>query len=569
MATPGLPIIASEPPGAWMRDRFLLASLLLALGFCVHGMHWGVVETWHADQLVYRELLDPDKLPLEPPDFLKPPFHTYLSFFLVRAPVFVIADVLGVSDHARRIVELIGARLLTAVLFLGQVVLVYVVSRRFFGRTAARVTSLLLATSAGFVAHSHFLTVDVPASFWMLLAFLFAQNILLHGRTRDYILAGFFTGVATATKYNALAVGISIPVAHWLLSEDPFLTTDWSLWRRRLFDPRLVAGVGVVAVGFVMANPYAIISYSEFIRDFLYNIVWTQYHEGAETQSGYGYGLFFERLGELFGYPAAVLIAIGCVFAVWRLFVSRPQRVEVDGVVMLSAVFLLYYAYFGSFGRLPMRFVLPVAPYWLMLVGPLVATLRPRHLALPVAVVVAYNILCSVYMGWRFTNDPRMLARTWISDHIAQGSSIEYTSYTPRPERFAEKQFQAEKMPRITGRLKLFKDILAQNALVQENLSRFEGEDEPIEWYTIEALEARAPDYVWIVSDYYERFFSDELVEYYPGVRQYFRGLLDEPANYAITYDAATPALPWWVYPQYVYGLGNRITILERQSPRP
>ena len=553
-----------------MRDRFLLASLLLAFGFCVYGMHWGVVETWHADQLVYRDLLGDDvRLPLEPPNFLKPPFHTYLSFALVRVPVFLVTDVLGVPDHARRIVELICARLLTAVLFLGQIGIVYIVSRRFFGQTAARVTSLLLATSAGFVAHSHFLTADVPASFWMLLAFLFAQNILLHGRTRDYILAGLFTGIATATKYNALAVGISIPVAHWLLSEGPFLTTDWSLWRRRLFDARLVAGVGVVGVGFVIANPFAIISYSDFIRDFMYNVVWVQYHEGAVKASRYGYALFFERLGEVFGFPAAVLIAIGCVFAVLRLFVSRPRRVEVDGVVMLGAVFLLYYAYFGSFGRLPMRFVLPVAPYWLMLVGPLVAALRPRHLALPVAVVVAYNILCSVYVGWRFTNDPRMLARTWISDHIAQGSSIEYTSYVPRPELFAEKQFQAEKMPRITGRVELFKDILADDDLVQQQLSHFEGEDKAVKWYTVEALAMRLPDYIWIVSDYYVRFFSDELNEYYPSVGQYFRELLDGRANYVIAYDAATPPLPWWIYPQHIDALGNRITILERQSLHP
>jgi hypothetical protein len=38
--------------------------------------------------------------------------------------------------------------------------------------------------------------------------------------------------------------------------------------------------------------------------------------------------------------------------------------------------------------------------------------------------------------------------------------------------------------------------------------------------------------------------------------------------GYAIADDAATPALPWWIYPQYSDALGNRITILQR-SPSP
>jgi hypothetical protein len=73
---------------------------------------------------------------------------------------------------------------------------------------------------------------------------------------------------------------------------------------------------------------------------------------------------------------------------------------------------------------------------------------------------------------------------------------------------------------------------------------------------------------VWIVSDYYLRFLSEDLEVYYPGIRKYFADLLDERTGYAIADDAATPALPWWIYPQYIDALGNRITILQR-SPSP
>ncbi|MGK4302226.1 hypothetical protein, partial [Klebsiella pneumoniae] len=78
----------------------------------------------------------------------------------------------------------------------------------------------------------------------MLLTFWSAQNIRLRGSTQDYVLAGVFTGLAAATKYNGLAIGISIVAAHWLSGDPRILTSDWSLWRRRLFDLRLVLGVG-------------------------------------------------------------------------------------------------------------------------------------------------------------------------------------------------------------------------------------------------------------------------------------------------------------------------------------
>jgi hypothetical protein len=55
-------------------------------------------------------------------------------------------------------------------------------------------------------------------------------------------------------------------------------------------------------------------------------------------------------------------------------------------------------------------------------------------------------------------------------------------------------------------------------------------------WYTADALAARSPDHVWIVSDA-------------PAMR-------------------LPMTLPWWIHPQYSDALGNRITNLQR-SPSP
>jgi 4-amino-4-deoxy-L-arabinose transferase-like glycosyltransferase len=532
----------------WRHDRLLRLSLLLALLFCAYGIHWGVAESWNPDQMVRRNLFDQGRPPFHPPDFLKPPFHTYLSFVLVQGPVRGFTYLLGIDGSYRRIVEVLLAGLLSTAMFLGQIVLVFVISQRFFGLTAARVASLLLATSAGFVAFSHFPTVDIPVTFWMLLAFWSAQNILLRGDTRDYVLAGLFAGLAAATKYNGLAIGITIVVAHWLSGDPRILTSNWSIWRRRLFDLRLILGVGMVIVGFIFGNPFAVLNVSGFIDDFMFNLVTTPVYGGLSQQSSYW--TFFGRIVEIFGLPASLLIGLGILFALSRLSRGRADRLETDGLLMLASVIGLYYLYFGSFGRLETRFVLPIAPYALMMIGPLCAALRLRYLAPPLAAVLAYNVLCSAYVGWRFTHDPRMAARAWINEHVPEGSTVEYTPHAPRPDRFI-KRFEAVPMARVSGRAILFRETLGDNPWVADSLARFEP-SEDTSWYTKSALSARAPDYVWIDSLEYDRFFSAVEAEYYPEVRRYYEDLLGEDLGYARVFDAVNPEVPWWVYPRQI-----------------
>ena len=562
----------SEVPGPkvassshWRHDRLLRLSLLLALLFCAYGIHWGVAEPWNPDQMVQRNLFDNDLPPFQPTDFLKPPFHTYLSFFLVRAPLRGLTYVLDIDGSYRRIIELLCARLLTATMFLGQVVLVFVISQRFFGLIAARVASLLLATSAGFVAFSHFLTVDIPVAFWMLLAFWSSQNILLRGRTRDYVLAGLFAGLAAATKYNGLAIGITIVVAHWLSGDPRILTSDWSIWRRRLFDLRLILGVSMVIVGFILGNPFAVLNVSGFVDDFMFNLVTTPVYGGISQEIGYW--TFFGRIVEIFGLPASLLIGLGILFALSRLSLRRAGRLETDGLLMLASVIGLYYLYFGSFGRLETRFVLPIAPYALMMIGPLCAAFRLKYLAPALAAVIGYNVLCSLYVGWRFTQDPRMAARAWINEHVAEGSTVEYTKHAPRPDRFI-KRFEAVPMARVSGRGILFRDMLGDNPWVADGLARFELSEDTA-WYTTDALAQRAPDYLWIDSLEYDRFFSAIEAEHYPEVRRYFEDLLAERSDYAIVFDAVNPDVPSWIYPRQIDFLKNRMTILQRQAASP
>jgi hypothetical protein len=537
-------------------DPALLGALILALVFCLYGIHWGATEPWEPDQMAYHDALTDDgRLNLHPGDFLKPPFHMYFSFTLARVPAYAVSELLGFSEITLRKITLVWARMLTVALFLVQIVLVYAITQRFFGLFAARIVTLAYATSAGLIAFSHFLTADIPVTTWMLAAFYFAQNVLLRGRFTDYLLAGTFTGMAAATKYNGLAIGITFVIAHALASE-------WRSWMSVAFDLRLILAFGAVPAAFFICNPFSVLDAHMFVNDFMYNLVTTPVYLGDTRGNNYlGY---WSCVIEVIGLPAFILLIPAVIGGAWFTFRGGVDSVESHGLVMLLSISLLYYAYFGSFPRLETRFVLPVVPYLMMLAGPACERLRSSvPVVVPVlGLLLLYNAGCSAVVGSRFVNDPRMTARSWLRSNLPARGIVEYSTYAPRPDLIEGAGFARMRMPMISGRIRIFSDILADNVWVRENINRFEksGED----WYSAASLRQRGPEAVAVDSLYYCRFLEGPAGEAYYEIKEFFTNLLKERLGYGIIFDRTSQEAPFWAYPREIDSLHNRIVILER-----
>jgi len=201
--------------------RLAKAALVLAAALSVYGMWWGWGESWNPDEMAFRDVFYEGHF-LEPADYKKPPFHTYTNFVLSFGP-FKLAQRIARSvgfDWDVYPVMLLWSRTLQIALFLGIVFVSYRIVRRFSDEMAAATVALLTATSAGLVLQAHFLTADMPVVFWMLVAFYVSQSILFDGRLRTYLWAGLWVGVATATKYNGLAVGLALPIFHVCANRD-------------------------------------------------------------------------------------------------------------------------------------------------------------------------------------------------------------------------------------------------------------------------------------------------------------------------------------------------------------
>ncbi|MDF5733242.1 MAG: glycosyltransferase family 39 protein, partial [Rhizonema sp. PD38] len=235
-------------------DSFLILALLTSLILCIQGITWGRVESWNMDDVAFSFFHGLKSIFKSPEWFLKPPFHAYFNFFLSYLPLKLIEHLLKLSPNSLSSGEfiLIWSRLLTIFLFLGSIVLVFQITKRFFSYFSARIITLLFASSAGFISYTHFLTADIPVTFWMLLAFYFSQSIYFKSKIFDYILAGFFTGIATATKYNALAMGMTILVAH-------FLSFNYVNVVKNIFSKKLFLGLFMICAGFLFVNPFALL----------------------------------------------------------------------------------------------------------------------------------------------------------------------------------------------------------------------------------------------------------------------------------------------------------------------
>lgn len=534
-----------------------VAICVVTFLLCVHGLAEAV---GHPDQMAFHSLFKPGLAPLNPGWFEKPPFHTYFNYVMSVLPVAWIGDLLDLPATTLALWQETVSKTLQALLFVGATLLFHRIVSRVARPNVALALMALFGTSAGLVAHAHFLTADIPVLFWMLAAFVCCQRIFERGRWQDYLLAGLLTGVAAATKYNGLGVGIAIPAAHFARLA---LGKDVRSFLAHAFAPKLVASVSCVGVGFVVANPFSVLDFRSFYGDFTYNSMVAPVYEG---QTGHSFLRFFVGLAESFGWPVLLLALAGAAVTLWHSL-RRPEDSAMTATAwMAAAVLLLYYAKFAPFPRLETRFVLPIAPYLLILAAPALDSALDRFRPVAVtlaALLLAYNFASSVDVGSRFQSDARVQGADWLPTGIPPHAHVEVDVYSSG----LGPQYACceTSMPFVTGRERLFRKLFPGNEFINGSPADQGAADVALQWYTPSALRARRPDFVVTNSNYFNRFLEPGLRrELYQSMQQYFDDLLLGRLGYEVAYDVSTPAAAAWVYPRQIDFLQNRLVVLRR-----
>lgn len=400
-----------------------LALLLVAGGaFVLRAWHleWGLPGMFHPDEysgtLARRMMATGD---MNPHFFKNPSTMVYLAYFVqVIAAQHVstfhtAVDLVGLSlqDPRGDYLLLLSARAVSAAAGTMTVVVLYFGGKEILGRRVALIAASLLAVTFLHVRNSHYATNDVLATLLLTASYSFAARIFIRGRGSDYLLAALFGGLAASTKYTSVLFVLPILVAH--LSRGPAIGSRLSL----RYNLPLAASVPTSLLAFLAGTPYAILDFSKFREDFLFQLAL-----GAEHARGQDFLptslLIIRDLTQGFGWVPLLLALVGALLLarndLWRFafVISIPVALFVS---------LSKQSYYFA------RFIVPLLPFLSLCSAYCLDRMACRWeslkrgrslLALLIAVAFAQPLALSIrHDALLGEADTRILAAQWIATH--------------------------------------------------------------------------------------------------------------------------------------------------------
>jgi len=369
-------------------------------------------------------------------------------------------------------------RIVTALLGAATIPLLFALGRRLYGTRVGLTAALLYAIAPLAVQHAHFLTVDVPATFFVTLALLWAARLWKQPDWKNVIWAGVWAGLAAATKYNTGCVLLAPLVALALARP--------SGERANHLPLKLAALIGVTAAAFLIACPGPWLDWNAFwngtypgsgVRYELFEHARTG-HEllFVDTGPGWWYHLTASlRYG--LGEPLLLLALAGFVFACIR---RTPQ----DGILL--SFFLLYYFTTSLSAVRFARYMIPLLPVLCLWAARLLAEPFPQRrlrqaLAAIGTLVALYTLLLAFSFNLSMTGrDPRDQAADYLERNAPQGASIAFARIP---------WFTSPPLSPLFGL-----PAAPQRAKAAAETTRFTLRIPPVEWDT--SVLSPPPDYV-------------------------------------------------------------------------
>ena len=488
------------------RTVWIVAIGLLAFYLRVDAVNFGLPYLYHADEpILVNRALSYATGDLNPHYFKLPSFVSYVLFFCYGL-YFLISLALGhissVADFQNLFLSdpssfyLLGRLVFGTVLGTASVVAFYFLIRRFFTPALAVAASFLFATNFLHIRNSHYLYLDVPLLFVIVLSFFPILNLLSRQKKSDYYLFGLLLGLAVSVKYNGFFIVVPFLYAHAVSSgKDP----------RRLFCPEIFGAAILSLFVFFALNPFAILDFKTFIRDL------TSMHE-FEGFQGWSHHLSYS-LNHAMGLPALGLGLIGMLANIFR-----PERKKFAFVVFV----LTYYVVLVHFSEQHARYVFPLIPFVLFFAGDILAAVTAglkkiggAVLAVAALTVAAPSLVKAHLCDKLLENeDVRTSALIWTEQNIPAGSRIALDSsfFMPRLKPAVDQLIQKEQEAIARGqeanvtRIKWMLRDAQTNPQTRYQLYFLNKKSDteflfgrPVLPYDVEALKQAGIEYVFVV----------------------------------------------------------------------
>ena len=474
---------------SWIYDIFLIGVLLVGAYFRLSGSNWGQLNIQHPDE----NFMPSVTLGIQSVHSLADYFNTgkstlnpgvvgYPAYVYGTLPLFIV-HTLAESFGKLNSITLFG-RQLSAVADLGTIVLLYFIAKRFYKRQVALLAAAFSAVTVMEIQQSHFYTTDNFSTFFMFLTLLVASLIAtgewkqrgvreptnkeVSTRSRfwqsflfllnDPILYlsaafGIALGMAVASKLNAVAMAVVLPIA---LAVRYFQTfprksppapnieesgRDRNQVEEFIFQAIIFLLIGAIfsILSFRVFQPYAFSGPGFF--NFKPNPIWVQkVHEQllqASPNADQNWALQWARRNHLYsfqnltqwglGLPLGILAWAGFLWMGWRMVKGEWKK-----HIVLWSWTAIYFLWQSLQYNPTMRYQLPIYPLLALMAAWVVFDrVQPRLVNMGrynwrgimagIVGVVVFAATAAYAFGFSqiyLRAEPRMAASNWIYQNI-------------------------------------------------------------------------------------------------------------------------------------------------------
>lgn len=437
-----------------MKKSWVLIILCLIIVLTAYlrfsGMNWGIPQepyyrNHYQDEAFVLGLL----FKMEPPNFnphyfINPTLHYYTLLFTLKiASLFNYIkpfslpiktnnlgqpeDELILKDYGKmyrvgRFVSIIEGIIL--------VLLVFLIGRNLYNEKVGIIAALFTAILPTLIYQCHFLTVDAPSVFWLVLAFYFISTKIPMEKARFWFMGvGFFIGLAIGSKYTNVLLFVPLLYKIYLFNKQKKITFFKKILSKYTFITLITS-----IIVFFFTTPYALLSFNEFLNG---------------DKNGFG-GIFGAR--GLFYYNAFPTNFI----SPFSLATYNSLRLPLTILALLSLIYLVYkrkrndllllsfivpfYLMLIYHASPHLRHILPVLPFLMIGVARMIEDLMMNKKFLsfkPIVILIAiftlgYTLLFSIAMVKRMiVIDTRIECANWIKENISPEATFGLASFFP------------------------------------------------------------------------------------------------------------------------------------------
>lgn len=425
--------------------RNYLVPLSLVLGASalrVYGAGWGLPEVYEeATPLTMAWSMwgwgTGEGIDLNPHFFNYPGLTIYIQFVVQGLLYLVMRAVRAVGSaadfHALYITDktafLYAGRLVSCFFGAATVLVTWLTARLARGRQTAAVAGLLIAINVFHIERSQMIEVDVPMTFFIMLAFWAMLKTIDSPTLRNRVLTGASIGLAVSSKYTALFLVLPLAAA-WMM-----MLRSSGPSRRKSVSGIFTVAASAAAV-FAVTSPYVILDFQTFLNHL--SIERSHMALGHFGIEGSGAILFYLRAlaVRLLGFPMTAAAAAGMIYFA---FIKRRRW-----AVLMALFTLPYLLTVGSWAMKADRYILPLVPILVVFASAMTEEVCSsarisslRHAYRTAAAVGAVMIMAAPmlfqYPGIlrRMNPDSRTIAKGWITRHIPSGSFIALETHGP------------------------------------------------------------------------------------------------------------------------------------------